>query len=125
MVSNTRSHRTCEKIGEQNCHIRLRGNFGAQILLAENFVQFCSPIFFTCSVARVCLPWLATPVMSRALIIFQFFSPDIHTNKHTKIMTIHFITWLNSVYVFTTYADLKFKHKELNNKTHRPRHCKR
>ena len=29
----------------QNCHNRLRGNFGAQNLLAENFVQFCSPIF--------------------------------------------------------------------------------
>ena len=27
-----------EKIGEQICHIRLRGDFGAQILLAENFV---------------------------------------------------------------------------------------
>ena len=49
----------------QNCHIRLRGNFGAQILLAENFVQFCSPIFFLmfggpCMLTMACYPRDAT-----------------------------------------------------------------
>ena len=71
----------------QNCHIHLRGNIGAQILLAENLF----PNFFTCSVGRVCLPWLATPMMPRALIIFIFF--HLHTSS-TKIMIDHTFNYL-------------------------------
>ena len=38
------------------------GNFvRAQIFLAENFVQFCSPIFSHVRWLRVCLPWQCYP----------------------------------------------------------------
>ena len=43
----------------QNCHIRLRGNFGAQVLLAENFVsQFCHMFGGPCMLTMACLALL-------------------------------------------------------------------
>ena len=65
----------------QNYHFRLRGNFTSEM--------FCTPIF-----SHVRWPvyayhaWLATPVMSRALLYFIFYT---HTSS-TKIMTIHYIS---------------------------------
>ena len=82
---HTWRHWTCEKIGEQNCHISLRGNFEVQILLAEHFVpQFfhmfgdpcmltmaCYPINATCAyfIFIVLLPWV------KALQSCLFFRP--------------------------------------------------
>ena len=64
---------------------------------ATDHVEIVFPNFFACSVARVCLSWLVTPLMPRALMIFFSYITYIQTSS-TKIMTIHFITWLNKSY---------------------------
>ena len=86
---HTRSQRTCENIGEQNFPL---GKFGFDKITISACGAILGPKFFTCSVARVCLTWLATPVMTRALIFIFFRIP---THIFDKIMTVHFITWLN------------------------------
>ena len=71
MVKHSRSQQTCEKFGEQKCH-----NFGAQILLAENFVlQFFHLFGGPCMLTMSCYPTDAT-----CTNLISFFSPNVGEN---------------------------------------------